>query len=191
MHSAAAGELLWKVELASAVFSPITVYQPVSGPQQALIGTQTGHLHCLDASNGAEAWQKHLGCEEGDEGSSAAISTAAAPAVSSGAAWQRCCGAGSDGGQGSVDSKSCHSAAELDNVAKGRVGSNVARELKSDRVWSCTNAGELVVARCGMRGHVTVAGVRLDSQIFSSPVAFDNVVLFGCRDDQLYCVGLK
>lgn len=188
MHSAAAGELLWKVELASAVFSPITVYQPVDGPQQALIGAQTGHLHCLDASSGAEAWRKHLGCEEGDGGSGAAISTAAAPAVSSGAAWQRCCGASGDGGQGSVDSESCHPAAEPDNAANGAVGSSVAREARSDRVWSCTNAGELVVAR---RGHMTVAEVRLDSQIFSSPVAFDDVVLFGCRDDQLYCVGLK
>ena len=191
MQCAAAGELLWKVELASAVFSPISVYQPVNGPQQALVGRQTGHLHCLDASSGTEAWQKHLGCEEGDEGSSAAISTAAAPAISSGAAWQQFYGASSHGGEGVVDSMSCGSAPELDSVTEGVVGSDVARELRTDRVWSCTNAGELVVARCGMTGHITVADARLDSQIFSSPVAFDDVVLFGCRDDQLYCVGLK
>ena len=84
----AAGELLWKVELASAVYSPITAYQPMDGQSLLLLGTEKGQLHCLDGRNGEECWREQLSSPTNTSGASAmGMSTGAAPAVSSERAW--------------------------------------------------------------------------------------------------------
>ncbi len=181
-----AGELLWKVELASAVYSPITAYQPMDGQTLVLLGTEKGQLHCLDGRNGEKCWREQLsGPINASGANTVGMSTGAAPAVSSERAWQTC----EAGGERLCAEEPCDNreGPDLDpRPFAGRAPSNFASQ-----VWSCINKGDLVLMRCQADRPAVKGEAHVGSPIFSSPVAFDDVVVFGSRDDHLYCVGFE
>lgn len=218
-HGCAAGERLWRVELGSAVFSPIASFQPPVQPSQILLGTQTGQLLSLHAVTGHERWRKHLLSDHnGEPQNSEGISTAAAPAVISERAWEEFDEASSEIGNSCgqfhcrpVAREGCfmgesgvcirnqlydelgkHTGPQYDLSVPGTESllNRLLRHSES-RFWSCTNDGDLILTDFEEHGQVLVAEAHVGSQIFSSPVAFDNIVLFGCRDDHLYCVKLE
>ena len=198
----ASGELLWAVELSSAVYSPITACHPVGGQLHILLGTEEGRLHCLDASRGEERSRKQLGSPANSHAlNTAGISSGAAPAVSSGRAWTTL----DAHGEGRMGDAPCdHILCEEPGHLVGWEGDSRCLHLTlpepspgkppsqcASQVWSCTNDGDLVLTKHGAAKPVVVAEARIGSPVFSSPVAFDNVVLFGCRDDHLYCVSME
>lgn len=204
-HTSGAGEPLWKAELASPVFSPITCNRL----EHVLIGTQAGHLHCLEAGSGAERWRQHIGCTDASkEARRTGISTAAAPAVSSHRAWEHF---GSAGESAPVQQNHINAAAEdrlmeinptsVRDVSGPHADSGQQFDMESKSIeqlckscsltWSCTNSGDVLVSRYEVDQQSTAADARIGSEIFSSPVAFDDLAVFGCRDEYLYCVRLE
>lgn len=201
----AAGESLWAVELAAAVFSPVTACQPARGHLQVLLGTESGQLHSLDARSGEVRWRAQLsGPADNCAPDTAGMSTGAAPAVSSerafegagercgeSVAWDTTSCAGPGRAAGSAGSGACLQQSEQPSGRGPDAHGGVQHPPgpAAGQVWSCTNDGDLVLAShdSGVPA-VMMAEARLGSPIFSSPVAFDDVVVFGCRDDHLYCV---
>ena len=178
-----AGEVLWKIELASAVYSPVTAYQPMDGQSLLLLGTEKGQLHCLGGCSGEECWRKQLSSPANTSGANTVgMSTGAAPAVRADRAWvtseaggERLC---------AEEPWDNREGPDLDpRPYPGRAPSNFAGQ-----VWSCTNEGDLVLTGYEADRPVVKAEARIGSPIFSSPVAFENIVIFGSRDDHLYCV---
>ena len=199
------------MELASAVYSPIAAYQPVGGQLQILLGTEKGQLHCLEASSGEERSREQLSIPANSRGPNiVGISTGAAPAVSSERAWTTFEAHG-EGRMGDVqcDHISCQEPGRTvggegngrcehqseqpsrqgpDALSGGEPSPGTAPSHYASQVWSCTNDGDLVLTAHEGARTVMMAEARISSPIFSSPLAFDNIVLFGCRDDHLYCV---
>ena len=188
------------MELAAAVFSPVTAHQPMRGYLQVLLGTDKGQLHSFDARSGGVRWREQLGSSAESCGpSTAGISTGAAPAVSSERAWMTFEAggealaeepwndvpyAGPDRAMGRESSGRCDQQPPVGvEQPSGKLPGHSASQ-----VWSCTNYGDLVLTRHEVDTPAVMVEAHIGSPIFSSPVAFDNIVVFGCRDNHLYCV---
>ena len=181
MDVPAAGERMWETELGSAVYSPITPILLSDSKQHVLIGTDSGQLHCLDAVSGAECWRQRIGVEGSAQQRSKGISTAAAPRLAAGMLWERFCEAIEKVGSKAVLSPNEH--AEQPGASK--------RSSCESQAWTCTNEGDLLLGGIEADRYTIIAEAQLNNEIFSSPVAFDGMVVFGCRDEHLYCVKLE
>ena len=56
-------------------------------------------------------------------------------------------------------------------------------------ICACTTSGHVYILSAGC-GRV-LGSLRLPGDIFSSPVAVDNHIVVGCRDNNVYCIGIN
>ena len=176
----AAGKHMWEAQLGSAVYSPITPVFLSDAQQHILIGTDSGQLHCLDAASGAECWRQHVGDKGNAQQTSTGISTAAAPRLAADILW--------DQFHRNTQKDGTKAVLSLDEHAEQPHASKLS--VLECQAWSCTNDGNLLLGSIEADRYSMMAEAQLNNEVFSSPVAFDQVVVFGCRDEHLYCVEL-
>ena len=172
---------MWEIQLASAVYSPITPISTSDAKQRVLIGTDKGQLHCLDAATGVKCWRQHVGVEGDGQQTSTGISTAAAPRLAAEMLW--------DQFDKDTEKDGSKAVLSLDEYAE-QPGADKLSVLEC-QAWSCTNDGNLLLGSIEPDRYSMMAEAQLNNEIFSSPVAFDQMVVFGCRDEHLYCVELN
>ncbi|BDA41299.1 probable enterobactin synthase component F at N-terminal half [Coccomyxa sp. Obi] len=188
MAVSAAGEVLWKSELGSAVFaSPCFLPGPEHG-YQALFGCQNGLLNSLRCTDGCVQWLQQVGIAGISTSATLMISSdyisrllvsSAAPEEST-LEPQR---ASVEVGKASTPEKAEHASMQACMNSAG-----VGKEVM---IACCDNSG--VVGRFGFDkvfSHelLMLEHMSLGSEVFSSPVAFDGCIMVGCRDDHLYCL---
>ena len=172
---------MWETQLGSAVYSPITPVFLSDAKQHVLIGTDSGQLHCLDPASGAECWRQNVGVEGNAQQTSTGISTAAAPRLAAESLWDQFHKDTEENGTKAVNSLDEH--AEQPGASK--------HSILDCQAWSCINNGDLLLTNIEADKCSIMAETQMNNEIFSSPVAFDQVVVFGCRDEYLYCVQLN
>lgn len=172
---------MWETQLGSAVYSPITPISMSDAKQRVLIGTDSGQLHCLDAASGVECWRQHVGVEGNGQQTSTGISTAAAPRLAAKVLW--------DQFRKDTEKDGTEAVLSLDEHAEQPGASKLS--VLECQAWSSTNDGNLLLGSIEADRYSMMAEAQLNNEIFSSPVAFDQVVVFGCRDEHLYCVELN